>query len=82
MLDRVGESEVIDKPAERHRLVITTAYAPLEPPYTRAFFEYAELYERDTDGWPARAQKEGKCAYRSPGFPTLIVPNVQNSLAF
>lgn len=51
MLDRVGESEVVDEPAERHRLIIATADAPLEPPYTRAFFEYVELYEGDADGW-------------------------------
>ncbi len=51
MLDRVGESEIIDEaPTDDRRAIVARAHAPLDPPFAHAFLEYKERYERLADG--------------------------------
>ena len=51
MLDRVGETEVLDEGADDDERVLTaTARAPLDPPYQLGSFEYVEVYARGEQG--------------------------------
>lgn len=47
LLDRIGEARWEDIGSkDRTRVLSVATYAPLDPPYENALFEYTEIYER------------------------------------
>ena len=52
LLDRIGEARLTDSGTEDDvRTLEAETYAPLDPPYERAYFRYEEIYVRRDSAW-------------------------------